>query len=179
MWIMQGDRTIKFYINLAWKNAWIRNWNLPIGASFGKWHVKRFWWKYSIIWMTSFLLAWWQSCCVFAKSSDQDSTSSLWGESAQVLIGVWITSPPRIWYFRVLNPPLVSALLGFPRIHHMPSPWARRGGWCWHKTAAEWSGFPRKCVALLVPPYPPSGHGNVSPDPGPDFFLSALPAQLH
>ena len=40
------------------------------------------------------------------------------------------------------------------------------GGVRWHKTAAEVSGFPRKCAALLAPPRP-SGHGNISQDPGP------------
>ena len=59
---------------------------------------------------------------------------SLWGESAQVQSGVWITSPPRIWYFRV--PSLVSALCGFPRIYHLPTRCAGTRG-CWHKTAAR------------------------------------------
>ena len=48
-------------------------------------------------------------------------------------------------------------------------PMGRTGGVRWHKPAAEVSGFPRKCVALLAPPLP-SGHGNVSPDPGPKLL---------
>ena len=59
---------------------------------------------------------------------------SLWGESAQVQSGVWITSPPSIWYFRV--PSLVSALCGFPRTYHLPTRCAGTRG-CWHKTAAR------------------------------------------